>query len=72
MDPIDGFVTPVPTAKRVAYLDHARQAAVLFKKFGALRVLACWGDGVPDGKLTAFPIAIKREAEQTVLCSWVN
>lgn len=72
MDSIDGFVTPLPTAKRAAYLDHARQAAVLVKEFGALRVLECWGDDVPDGKLRSFPIAVKREAEQTVAFSWVS
>ena len=72
MDSIDGFVTPLPTAKRAAYLDPARQAAVLVKEFGALRVLACWGDDVPDGRLTSFPLAVKREAEQTAVFSWVS
>ena len=72
MDSIDRFVTPVPTAKRAAYLDPARQAAVLFKEFGALRVVECWGDDVPDGRLPSFPIAVKREAEQTAVFSWFS
>ena len=72
MDYVDGFVTPVPTANREAYLAHARHAATLLKEFGALRVVECWGDDVPDGKLTSFPIAVKREAEETVVFSWIS
>ena len=49
MNYIDGFVAAVPTANRAAYLEHARTAAAIFKEFGALHSVECWGDDVPEG-----------------------
>ncbi|MBP8019118.1 MAG: DUF1428 domain-containing protein [Hylemonella sp.] len=72
MNYVDGFVAAVPTANRDAYLNHAERAAALFKEFGALSVVECWGDDVPEGKLTSFPLAVKREADETVVFSWVT
>ena len=68
---VDGFVAAVPTANRAAYLTHASSAAALFKEHGALRVVECWGDDVPDGKLTSFPLAVQRTADETVVFSWI-
>ena len=68
---IDGCVIPVPTAKKQQYLDHARIAAAVFKEHGALKLVDCWGDDVPDGKLTSFPMAVKCEPGETVVFSWI-
>jgi uncharacterized protein YbaA (DUF1428 family) len=68
---VDGFVAAVPNANREAYRRHAEDAAVVFKEHGALRVVECWGDDVPDGTLTSFPMAVKREAEETVVFAWI-
>jgi uncharacterized protein YbaA (DUF1428 family) len=68
---VDGFVLAVPTANRAAYLKLAEEAAVLFKEHGALKVVECWGDDVPDGKLTSFPMAVKCEENETVVFSWI-
>ena len=72
MDYVDGFVAAVPTANREAYLKHAEAAAVVFKEFGALSVVECWGDDVPEGKLTSFPMAVKRKDDETVVFSWIT
>ena len=72
MNYLDGFVAAVPLAKKEAYLKHASDAAVVFKEFGALSVVESWGDDVPDGKLTSFPMAVKREAGETVVFSWIQ
>jgi uncharacterized protein YbaA (DUF1428 family) len=69
---VDGFVAAVPTANREKFLKHARDAAVVFKEVGALSVAECWGDDVPDGELTSFPMAVKRGADETVVFSWVT
>jgi uncharacterized protein YbaA (DUF1428 family) len=69
---VDGFVAAVPTANREKYRKHAEAAAVVFKEHGALRVVECWGDDVPEGKLTSFPLAVKRKEDETVVFSWIT
>ena len=71
MSYVDGFVAAVPTANREAYRRHAEIAAQGFKAHGALSVVECWGDDVPEGKLTSFPLAVKREPDEVVVFSWV-
>jgi uncharacterized protein YbaA (DUF1428 family) len=71
MNYVDGFVAAVPTANRETYRKHAEVAAALFKEHGALQVVECWGDDVPEGKLTSFPLAVKRADDETVVFSWV-
>ncbi|NVH74560.1 DUF1428 domain-containing protein [Paraburkholderia sp. JPY432] len=68
---VDGFVVPVPTANREAYRQFAERAAAVFKEHGALKVVECWGDDVPEGKVTSFPMAVKRKDDETVVFSWV-
>ena len=68
---VDGFVAAVPTANREKFRRHAEAAAVVFKEHGALKVVECWGDDVPDGKVTSFPMAVKRKEDETVVFSWI-
>ena len=68
---IDGFVIPVPKAKREAYLKMSRDVTPVYKEHGALKVVECWGDDVPEGKLTSFPLAVKCEPDETVVFSWI-
>ena len=72
MNYVDGFVAAVPTANKPAYLEHARLAATVFKSHGALGVVECWGDDVPDGKLSSFPMAVQRKADETVVFAWIT
>ena len=48
------------------YLERA------FKKRGALSVVDCWGNDVPEGKLTSFSLAVQRKPDETVVFSWVT
>lgn len=69
---VDGFVAAVPSANRERYVEHARQAAAVFKELGALSVVECWGDDVPDGEVTSFPLAVKKTDDETVVFAWIT
>jgi len=71
MNYVDGFVVAVKADDREIYRKHAQTAAGVFKEYGALNVVECWGDDVPEGKLTSFPMAVKREPDEVVVFSWV-
>jgi uncharacterized protein YbaA (DUF1428 family) len=71
MDYVDGFVAAVPTAHQETYRQHAEKAAVVFKEHGALSVVECWGDDVPEGKVTSFTMAVQRKDDEAVVFSWI-
>jgi len=69
---VDGFVIPVSEANKERYRALAETAAVVFKDHGALSVVECWGDDVPEGKLTSFTMAVQRQPDEAVVFSWIT
>ncbi|MCB1842229.1 MAG: DUF1428 domain-containing protein [Halioglobus sp.] len=69
---IDGFVIACPKDKRQAFIDHAGRSDSLFIEMGALRVVECWGEDVPDGQTTDFRMAVKATADEEVIFSWIE
>ncbi len=72
MSYVDGFVLAVPAANKEAYRKMAAAAGPLFKEFGAIRMVECWGDDVPDGQHTDFRRAVKAEDGEVVVFSWIE
>lgn len=45
--------------------------AVVFKDYVALQLVECWGDDVPAGEVTSFPLAVQCKDDETVVFSWI-
>jgi uncharacterized protein YbaA (DUF1428 family) len=72
MSYIDGFVIACPKANRQKFIEHAKMGDSVFMDLGALRVVECWADDVPEGKLTDFRMAVKATADEDVIFSWIE
>ena len=68
---IDGFLAAVPTARKDEYRAFAEKSWAVFEGLGAQSMWECWGDDVPEGELTSFPMAVKAGADETVVFSWI-
>ncbi len=72
MSYIDGFVIAVPTANKQKFIEHARLGDAVFADMGATRVVECWADDVPNGKVTDFGKAVQATPDESVVFSWIE
>ena len=69
---VDGFVAPVKPGQESAYREMAEKAAPIFREHGALRVVEGFESDVADGKVTDFRRAVKLEANEKVVFSFIE
>ena len=72
MSYIDGFVIAVPTANKKKYIEYARLGDSVFTDLGATRIVECWADDVPEGKVTDFGKSVQAKADESVVFSWIE
>lgn len=68
---VQGFLIPVPEGEKDAYLAMAKTAADKFREYGVTEIVETWEDNVTDGKLTDFRRAVKAEANEKIVFSWM-
>ena len=68
---VDGFVIAVPRDRLEDYGRIAREAASVWREYGALQVVETVADDVPYGEATSFPRAVQATDDETVIFSWI-
>lgn len=69
---VQGFIVPVRAEKREEYRKMATDVWDMFREYGALRVVEAWDDDVPEGKVTDFRRAVKAEADEKIVFSYME
>lgn len=69
---VDGFLVPVKRDRIEDYRKIAARMAEIWLSHGALSVVECLGDDVPEGEVTSFPMAVKLEPGEVVVFSWIT
>jgi uncharacterized protein YbaA (DUF1428 family) len=60
----DCFVAPVAHSRRADYAAFSRAAGEIYRAHGALDLIELWGEDIPPGQITSFPLAVQcREGE---------
>ena len=54
------------------YPTTPQRTRAILQEHGAITVVECWGDDVPEGKLTSFPMAVQRKPDETVVFGWIT
>ena len=71
-DYVQGFIVPVPQARREDYRKMADDAWEMFRGYGANGVVEAWGDDVPHGEQTDFYRAVNAEDGENIVFSYMT
>ena len=68
---VDCFVAPVAKARRADYTAFSKAAGAIYRDHGALDLHEYWGEDVPAGMQTSFPLAVKANDDEVVTISLI-
>lgn len=68
---VDGYIIPVPTEKKDAYIKVAHDMKAIFMEFGVIDIVECWGDDIPKGEQTDFYKSVQAKEGESVVFSWM-
>lgn len=68
---IDGYVIPVPEARKQDYLDMAEWFDGRICELGALEVTEGWELDIPDGQRTDLRKAVLAEQGEKIVFAWI-
>jgi len=72
MSYVDGFVIPVPTKNKAAYVKMAKLGRKVWMDHGAVAYFEAIADDAPVGKVTSFPRSVKLKKNETVWFSVIT
>ena len=68
---VSGFVAPVPEGNKEAYRKMAADMAAVFQEAGAVEIMEAWEEDIEDGKQTDMRMAVKAQAGEKIVFSWI-
>ena len=68
---VTGYLLAVPADKKEAYREMAASAGPFFQQHGAVEIMEAWEEDVRDGQHTDFRMAVKAEAGEKIVFSWI-
>lgn len=68
---VSGFVAPVPEGNKEAYRKMAADMATVFQEAGAVEIMEAWEQDIEDGKQTDMRMAVKAQAGEKIVFSWI-
>lgn len=71
MSYVDIAVASVPVENKERYLEIFTDISSMHKENGAIQVIHCWGDEVPEGEITSFPRAVDRKDGEQIAVMWM-
>ena len=72
MSYVDGFLAAVPKENKQKFIEHSKACTAVLKECGALTVVDCWEDDVPEGKVTSMPMAVQKKEGEVIVFSWIT
>ena len=68
---VQGFVLPVPAAKKEQYRAFSEKTAAVMVEHGLIENIQAWEAELPDGEHTDFRKAVKLEDGEQVVLTWL-